>query len=192
MSAFWNILPGSTKTQSCRSNVSFAGISIPEWNQTCFNEQFATSLSSVINLTVTHKTNSSPSLEMVIIWLRNWFPVESGFCLPQRGTDSCQKCNEKWQFSQLSFACFTDRLTHNMSSSSCLSWPQRMFVHKPAGDHSLQCKFWWWEVFKKNTEPCCSFKLLETWHLQVQIWSAYLLAEYSWSTGLQHYVHSSI
>lgn len=120
----------------------------PEWNQTCFNEQFRTSLSSIINLTVTHRTKSSPSLEMVIVWLRNWFPVESAFSLPQRGTDSCQKCNEKWQFSQLSFACFTDRLTHNMSSSSCLSWPQRMFVHRPAGDHSLQCKFWW-EVFLK-------------------------------------------
>lgn len=42
-------------------------------------QQFICRVTLIIIFTLTHETNSSPALEMVIIWLRNWFPVVSAF-----------------------------------------------------------------------------------------------------------------
>lgn len=75
------------------------------------------SLHQTLNFTVTCKTNSPPAVVMVIIWLRSWFPVESGFCLAQRGTDSRLKWDEKWQPSQLSYL----PVSHMDWDTSC-SW----------------------------------------------------------------------
>lgn len=95
-----------------------------------FRNLSETHLLSITKFTV---TQNIPLRKMAIIWLRNWFPVQFAFCLPQRLTDSCLKRNEKWQ---LLFAFFTDSLTHNLSSSSCFQVAHNIFCAISAGNHA--------------------------------------------------------
>lgn len=111
---------------------------------------------------------------MVIIWLRNWFPVQSAFCLPQRLTDSCLKCNEKWQ---LLFAFFTDSLTQPEFLFLLSGCPQHILcpflqetmqsvimrrLSKRGQEAFLFCKFWInaWYLQLKCSAFKCTIKLI--------------------------------
>lgn len=113
MRAFSNILSGSTNTIMwikqliCRVILSRIGLKL-----VCHQSTLLWHINLTLFLSPLLLLSSSLVVEMVKFWLRNWFPVESAFCLPQRVTDTCLKCNEKWQPSLLSFAYFTDRQTH--------------------------------------------------------------------------------
>ena len=107
---------------------------------------------------------------MVLIWLRNWFPVESAFCLPERGHWLMSEV--QWEMTALTaLICLFHRQTDThheflflLSSLATTHVFFFFFFHRASGDHNSQCKGWWWEGFeKKANEYYCSFKLQKSW-----------------------------